>query len=176
MAIDPSAEKTEKHAMGSVADKIAKKIAAQGRSKVIDLAAWREGKEMAREAGLDDDRLAHLLSEGYDPCHALYIFGQNVASILGEQISGIKEAKGFAKIVGNAEDEYMPGGPPMSPLSQAQPRQAQALNRRGRSGAGRGSSDDTGPRPGDHDLGLAGHLAGPGSSATTRHAPTRAAG
>ena len=47
--------------MGSVADKIAKKIAAQGRSKVIDLAAWREGKEIAREAGLDDDRLAHLL-------------------------------------------------------------------------------------------------------------------
>ncbi len=62
MAIDPGAEKTEKHAMGSVADKIAKKIAAQGRSKVIDLAAWREGKEIAREAGLDDDRLAHLLS------------------------------------------------------------------------------------------------------------------
>jgi hypothetical protein len=117
LAIDPGAEKTEKHAMGSVADKIAKKIAAQGRSKVIDLAAWREGKEIACEAGLDDDRLAHLLSEGYDPCHALYIFGQNVASILGEQISGIKEAKGFAKIVGNAEEEYMPGGPPMSPLT-----------------------------------------------------------
>ena len=117
MAIDPGAVTTEKDAMGSVADKITKKIAAQGRSKVIDLAAWREGKEVAREAGLDDDRLAHLLAEGYDPCHALYIFGQNVAAILGEQISGMKEAKGFAKVVGDAEDEYMPRGPPMSPLT-----------------------------------------------------------
>ena len=50
--------------MGSVADKIARKIAAQGRSKVIDLAAWREGEEIARDAGLDDDRLAHLLFQG----------------------------------------------------------------------------------------------------------------
>ncbi len=117
MAIDPGAVTTEKDAMGSVADKIAKKIAAQGRSKVIDLAAWREGREIAREAGLDDDRLARLLAEGHDPCHALYILGQNVASILGEQISGLREAKGFAKVVGAAEDEYMPGGPPMSPLT-----------------------------------------------------------
>ena len=62
MAIDPGAGKTEKHAMGSVADKIAKKIAAQGRSKVIDLAAWREGKEIAREAGLDiRDSLPHAV-------------------------------------------------------------------------------------------------------------------
>ena len=58
LAIDLNVEiKTEKDAMGSVADKIAKNIAAQGRSKVIDLTAWREGREIAREAGLDDDRL-----------------------------------------------------------------------------------------------------------------------
>lgn len=116
-AIDPGADKPEKDPMGSVANKIAKKIAAQGRSKVIDLAAWREGKEIVREAGLDDDRVAHLLSKGHDPCHALYIFGQNVASFLSEQISGMKEAKGYVRVVGDAEDEYMPGGPPMSPLT-----------------------------------------------------------
>ena len=109
----------EKHAMGSVADKITKKIIAQSRSKVIDLAAWREGKEISHENGLDDDRLAHLISKGYDICHAQYIFGQNAASILSEQISRIKEAKGFTKIVGKAEDTYMPGAPPLSPLTMS---------------------------------------------------------
>ena len=116
-AIDPGAEKPEKHAMGSVANKIARKIAAQGRAKVIDLAAWREGKELARELNFGDDRLAHILSENLDPCHALYNFGQNAASILSEQISGMKEAKGYVKVVRDAEDEYMPNGPPMSPLT-----------------------------------------------------------
>jgi hypothetical protein len=103
--------------VGSVANKIAKRIAAQGRSKVIDLAAWREGKEIARETRLDADYLNDLLSGDCDPCHALYIFAQNVASILGEQISGMREAKGYVRIIGAAEDEYMPSGPPMSPLT-----------------------------------------------------------
>jgi hypothetical protein len=119
LAIDLEVEKIEKNAMGSVADKIAQKIAARGRSKVVDLTAWREGKEIAHEAGLEDDRLSKLISQGYDPCHALYIFGQNVAAVLSEQISGLKEAKGFAKVVGNAGDEYMPDGPPMSPLTRS---------------------------------------------------------
>ncbi len=33
--------------MGSVADKIAKKIISSGGSKVVDLASWREGRKMA---------------------------------------------------------------------------------------------------------------------------------
>ncbi len=103
--------------MGSVANKIAKRIAAQGRSKVVDLAAWREGKEIAHESGLDTDYLKDLLSGDHDPCHALYIFAQNAASILGEQISAMREARGYVRIVGAAEDEYMPSGPPISPLT-----------------------------------------------------------
>ena len=51
------------------------------------------------------------------------LFGAVTAGIplmlagLGEQISEMKETKGYAKVVGPAEDEYMPGGPPMSPLT-----------------------------------------------------------
>jgi hypothetical protein len=105
--------------MGSVANKIAKTIAALGRSNVVDLAAWREGREVVQEAGLDDKFLADLLAKGYDPCHAFYIFGQNAISILSEQISRMKEAKGFARIVGAAEDEYMPSYPPISPITSS---------------------------------------------------------
>ena len=38
--------------MGTVADKIAKKIVSSRGSKVVDLASWREGRKMAVEAGL----------------------------------------------------------------------------------------------------------------------------
>ena len=103
--------------MGSVADKIAKKIVSSRGSKVVDLASWREGRKMALEAGLGDDGLALGKLAGDDPCHALYALGQNVASLMSESISGMREAKGFVRIVGAAEDEYMPSGPPMSPLT-----------------------------------------------------------
>ena len=103
--------------MGSVADKIAKKILSGRESKVVDLAGWREGREMALEAGFGDDGLVLGKLAGHDPCHALYVLGQNVASLMAESISGMREAKGFVRIVSNAEDEYLPGGPPMSPLT-----------------------------------------------------------
>ena len=103
--------------MGSVADKIAKRIISSGRSKVVDLAAWKEGKEMVRNAGIGDDLPALGNFSDLNPCHALYVFGQNVVSLIAKSISGMREAKGFARIAGDAEDEYMPAGPPISPLT-----------------------------------------------------------
>ena len=47
-----------KHTMGSVADKIAKKILSFGGLNVVDLASCREDTKMALKAGLDDDGLA----------------------------------------------------------------------------------------------------------------------
>ena len=72
---------------------------------------------MALEAGLGDDGLARHVSAGIDPCHAIYTMGQNIASLMAESISEMREAKGYVRIAGDAEDEYMPGGPPMSPLT-----------------------------------------------------------
>ena len=104
--------------MGSVADKIAKKILTSRGSKVVDLAGWREGRTMALEAGFGGDGLAlGKKLAGHDPCHALYVVGQNVASLMAESISGMREAKGYVRIAGGAEDEYLPSGPPMSPLT-----------------------------------------------------------
>ena len=72
---------------------------------------------MALEAGLGEDGLALRDAAGGDPCHALYAVGQNFASLIAESISEMREAKGYVRIVGGAEDEYMPDGPPMSPLT-----------------------------------------------------------
>ena len=103
--------------MGSVADKIANKILSSRGSKVVDLASWREGRKMALEAGFGDEGPVPGKFADHDPCHSLYLVGQNVASLMAESISGMREAKGYVRIVGDAEDEYLPGGPPMSPLT-----------------------------------------------------------
>ncbi len=103
--------------MGSVADKMAKKIAASRGSKVVDLASWREGRKMALDAGLGGEGPVSAKFADHDPCHGIYALAQNIASLMSESISTMKEAKGFVRIVGEAEDEYMPAGPPMSPLT-----------------------------------------------------------
>jgi len=72
---------------------------------------------MALEAGFGDDGPDPGKLAGVDPCHTLYTLGQNVASLLAESLSGMSETKGFVKLVGGAEDQYMPTGPPMSPLT-----------------------------------------------------------
>jgi hypothetical protein len=103
--------------MGTTADKIAGKIASQLKSTIIDLSSIRAAQQLFQEARIDADGLKKLMSKGHDPCHALYIFAQNYASVLGEQLAEMKETRQFVKIVGDAEDEYQPGGPPLSPLT-----------------------------------------------------------
>ncbi|MBO0755634.1 MAG: hypothetical protein J2P54_07215 [Bradyrhizobiaceae bacterium] len=95
-------------AMGTTADKIAGKIGSQLKSKIVDL---------SHEARSDVEGLEKLMSKGYDPCHALYIFAQNFASVLGELLSEMKETRQYVEVVSAAEGEYAPGGPPMSPLT-----------------------------------------------------------
>jgi hypothetical protein len=57
------------------------------------------------------------IKEGMDPVHAAYAFVQNISSSFAEGASRLPEMKKYAKIVGAAEEEYMPSGPPMSPLT-----------------------------------------------------------
>lgn len=59
------------------------------------------------------------LKLGLDPLHAAYVSVQNFVSFFAESVSIVDELESYAKIVGAAEDEYMPGGPPMSPLTDS---------------------------------------------------------
>ena len=58
-----------------------------------------------------------LIKDGFDPIHAAYIFVQHITSYFAEGVSQLPEMKNYAKIVIKAEDEYLPLGPPMSPLT-----------------------------------------------------------
>jgi hypothetical protein len=55
--------------------------------------------------------------KGYHPIHAIYLAAQNLVSYLAEEMSGLPALREYSRIVGAAEDEYRPDGPPMSPLT-----------------------------------------------------------
>jgi hypothetical protein len=87
----------------------------QVRSKVVDLAAFREGNEFA--AALQNSVVPPETLREMHPGHAIYAHVQNQMSVMAEQLLKLPEMKGLAKIIGEAQEEYMPSWPPMSPIS-----------------------------------------------------------
>jgi hypothetical protein len=55
--------------------------------------------------------------QDHHPSHAVYKAAQNLVSYLAEELSALPEMREYADIVGGAEDEYMPDGSLLSPLT-----------------------------------------------------------
>ncbi len=70
-----------------------------------------------RPGRADMPSVEKFIQQGLDPFHAVYAFIQNITSVFAEGVSRFPELKAWAKLVGDAEEEYMPSGPPMSPLT-----------------------------------------------------------
>lgn len=98
---------------------IARKVIASARQhlqqKVTNIADWREAKVRA------EDYQKTVISKNklteYDPLHGLYIYGQNQLSVLIEQMMDLPMLDKLADAYSEAQEEYMPSGPPMSPLT-----------------------------------------------------------
>src|SRR5436309_3505297 len=60
-----------------------------------------------------------LVRSGHDPLHAAYVAAQNFTSFFAESVSQFPEFDPYCKIVGPAEEEYMPDAPPLSPLTRS---------------------------------------------------------
>ncbi len=54
-----------------------------------------------------------------NPTHVAYVYAHNMASELAERCTAWKEMSRFCKLISRAEDMYMPGGPPLSPLTMS---------------------------------------------------------
>jgi hypothetical protein len=81
---------------------------------------YRQGiRELSRSLPLPKDvhDVQSLVKRGHDPLHAVYIAVQNITSVFSECVSVLPEMAAYYNIVGAAEEEYMPSGPPMSPLT-----------------------------------------------------------
>lgn len=98
---------------------LARKVIASARQhlqqKVATLADWREAKLRSKEYQgivISKDKLTE-----YDLIHSLYIYGQNQLSVLIEQMVQLPILDKLADAYAEAQEEYMPSGPPMSPLT-----------------------------------------------------------
>lgn len=58
-----------------------------------------------------------LIKDGLAPVHAAYAYIQQITSQFAEGVSRLPEMRPYAKLVSHVENEYMPCGPPMSPLT-----------------------------------------------------------
>ena len=61
--------------------------------------------------------IAKLIAEGMDPIHATYVFIHHIASVFAENVSQLPEMRTFTEDYVKAEELYLTGGPPMSPLT-----------------------------------------------------------
>jgi hypothetical protein len=104
--------------MGKISEKLLKRLSRK----------WQLASEIRQAANLIQQSLIRLSrletirdSQGdkIDPLHGVYTAVQNVTSIFAEQVSGYIEFKPYYQIVAAAEDEYMPDGPPFSPLTRS---------------------------------------------------------
>lgn len=99
--------------MGSVSKKLHSRLATKAHLLPTQEPRRRPGELLP--GGVKD--IPSLIRDGYDPIHAVYIFLQNLSSRFVEGASRFPELKAYVKAVGDAEDEYLPSGPPMSPLT-----------------------------------------------------------
>jgi hypothetical protein len=67
----------------------------------------------------DMPSIEKFIKDGLDPVHAVYVFIQHLSSHFAELVSRLPEMRAWTKVVGDAEEEYMPSGPPMSPLTRS---------------------------------------------------------
>ena len=100
---------------GPIARKLIASARQQLQQKVISIADWREARLRAEDyqkTVISKNQLAE-----YDPLHGLYIYGQNQLSVLIEQMVDLPMLDKLADAYAEAQEEYMPSGPPMSPLT-----------------------------------------------------------
>jgi len=100
-----------------VAEKIVARIKREVQGKVTDLKAVVAGRTAADEiqkSVVSTEALAAL-----HPAHAAYVYALNQVSLLAEQLASLDELAPLVKLLSKAEDEYLPSGPPMSPLTRS---------------------------------------------------------
>jgi len=100
---------------GPIATRLVRALQRIKSARVVDLRAFREG--MARATDMQKTVATRETLAGFHPVHAVYVAVQNQVSVLTEQLMALPETAKLADRIEAAQDEYMPGGPPMSPLT-----------------------------------------------------------
>lgn len=107
--------------MRKIATKVSKKLKKAKANKVVELGEYRKQKRDVEALFNEVKTTADAVESGQDPLHAVYTHAQNLLSVLAEVLQEIPEPAlaRFWNTIESAQEEYQPGGPPMSPLTNS---------------------------------------------------------
>ena len=100
---------------GPISRRVLAALRKERQRRVIDFSALKLGAERAE--ALERGVISETDMQEYDPLHAVYIYAQNKMSVMVEHIAALPMCASLMKAYSDAEDVYMPSGPPMSPLT-----------------------------------------------------------
>ena len=103
--------------MGPIATKILAAGRKHQRQQVVDLAMVSEARDRMRDI-VDGAKPVSDVAARF-PGFAAYIYVTNWALGVVEAAQGMKELARHMDRVAKTEDEYLPEGPPMSPITQS---------------------------------------------------------
>ena len=103
--------------MGTISKGLKKRISKIKRQKTIPISDLYEAVKQIKKG----KKTAKILGQLADlhPIHAVYVAAHNLVSYLAESLSVFPELDEHSSIIMKAQDEYMPQGPPASPLTKS---------------------------------------------------------
>jgi hypothetical protein len=110
-------EKKKRTKVKTIAGSVITKLNRLSEQKAINLDDIKKAKATAadlQKTCLSDEELA-----GLDPLHALYVYASNRLDIPAEQIINLPTLKKMRQALADADDIYIPGYPPMSPVTMS---------------------------------------------------------
>jgi hypothetical protein len=102
---------------GKMAENLAAKMRRPLRPGVVKLRDFVLGRASARKQLAEIKSSKSLVAAGRNPLHAAYLHGQNYLSVFGELACKLSEFERYQAVVVEAEENYVPGWPPISPVS-----------------------------------------------------------
>ena len=107
--------------MRKIATKVSKKLKKAKANKIIELGEYRKQKKDMESLFDEIKTTEDAIELGQDPLHAVYTHAQNLLSVLAEMLQDVPEPAlaRFFNTIDAAHEEYQPGGPPMSPLTNS---------------------------------------------------------
>jgi hypothetical protein len=99
--------------MSRIAQRLRREFEAALKKKIVPLAAIRRGEENAASIQSVDA----LIDGGHHPLHAVYTNVTNLISVFIEELVELPGFHRIRKFLVQAQDQYCPGYPPLSPLT-----------------------------------------------------------
>ena len=103
--------------MGKISTRLATRLRGFRNRRVAYPGTFAKVVQQTRDLQDSVRDIKELVNEGLDPLHAAYASTQNLLSLFAETVSELPEFREYYDVVGSAEDEYLPEGPPTSPLT-----------------------------------------------------------